>query len=194
MNARFAHLCLAGAFALLAAGLAGADETTAVDASAAARQFDFLLGEWSVTITPKVSTLAAMIHGAPKLVGTWKGWRAFDGRGIEDELRVTDASGNPVLLTRTLRVYDAASARWIAVALDGYRARPSQSSGAAQGGELRVDGSGTTADGKPYLSRTHYLDVRPDGFHVRQDRSYDDGASWEEDSLSIDARQPGADG
>src|SRR5437764_1451564 len=60
-----------------------------------ASQFDFLLGQWELTVMPKVSSLAAAIHGAPRLLGTWKGWRAMDGYGIEDELRIVDGSGNP---------------------------------------------------------------------------------------------------
>src|SRR5262245_40799697 len=51
-----------------------------------ASQFDFLVGQWELVVTPKVNSLAAKIHGAPTFLGTWKAWRAVDGFGVEDEL------------------------------------------------------------------------------------------------------------
>src|ERR1041384_7768017 len=48
-----------------------------------ASQFDFLIGQWELVVTPKVNSLAAKIHGAPTFVGTWKAWRAVDGFGVE---------------------------------------------------------------------------------------------------------------
>src|SRR5436305_4499139 len=78
-----------------------------------ASQFDFLIGQWELTVMPKVSSLAAAIHGAPRLLGTWKGWRAMDGYGIEDELRIVDGSGNPSALMHSLRAYDDNAHQWI---------------------------------------------------------------------------------
>src|SRR6185437_10737296 len=65
-------------------------------AAAAAGQFDFLLGRWELVVHPKVSSLAAMIHGTPKLIGTLKAWRVPGSGGIEDEISITDGSGNPL--------------------------------------------------------------------------------------------------
>ena len=42
-----------------------------------AEQFAFLVGHWEVTVTPKVSSLAARIHGSPTYLGTWKAWPAL---------------------------------------------------------------------------------------------------------------------
>ena len=90
----------------------------AVTPAKEATQFDFLVGQWEIEVTPKVSGLAAMIHGAPRLTGTWKAWRAFDGFGVDDELRVVDGSGNPIALSHGQRVYDAKAKRWM-LAPDG---------------------------------------------------------------------------
>ena len=62
-------------------------------APAEAAQFAFLIGQWELAVHPAASNLAQKIHGVPKLVGTWKAWRAFDGFGVEDEMRITDESG-----------------------------------------------------------------------------------------------------
>ena len=72
---------------------AAAPSTTA---PAEARQFDFLVGQWELEVKPKVNAMIAMFHGTPKLAGSWKAWRALDGFGIEDEVRIVDASGNPM--------------------------------------------------------------------------------------------------
>jgi hypothetical protein len=164
-------------------------DDAAPGAATPSHQFDFLLGEWEVSVSPKVSTLAAMIHGTPKLVGHWKAWRAFDGRGIEDELAVTDTSGNPIQQTRSLRVFDAEAAHWVIVSLDGLRAHPGESTGSVQKGVLQVDGKGVSGDGTAYLARSRYEDIGAEGFRLRQDRSFDNGATWEEDAIVVDAKK-----
>jgi hypothetical protein len=90
----------------------------AANAPAEAKQFDFLLGQWELDVHPKVSGLAAMFHGAPKLSGIWKAWRALDGLVIEDEMRIVDASGNPKSLTRAQRIWSTHDARWKVVMID----------------------------------------------------------------------------
>lgn len=164
-------------------------------APAAAReaaQFDFLIGQWEVELTPKIGGLAKLIHGQPRLVGSWKAWRAFDGLGIDDELRVVDSSGNPATLAHAQRVYDGKAQRWQISVLDVYRARFSTATAQWQGGEMRVDGSGTSADGKPMLTRTRFFAITPDGFKMQQDRSTDNGATWDEAALVIAARRVAA--
>ncbi|RZJ13676.1 MAG: hypothetical protein EOP39_00415 [Rubrivivax sp.] len=170
---------------LLAAGATQAQHA----APAEAAQFDFLVGQWELEVTPKVSGLAAMIHGSPRLVGSWKAWRSFDGFGLDDELRVVDASGNPLSLNHTQRVYDAKARRWLVSGLDVYRARFASSNGQWQGGEMLLEGSGQTNDGKPVLMRTRFFAISGDSFKMRQDRSLDNGANWEEGTLTVVAKR-----
>jgi hypothetical protein len=157
-----------------------------------AAQFDFLIGQWELEVTPKVAGLAAMLHGAPRLSGGWKAWKAFDGFGIEDELRIVDASANPIGLSHALRVYDSRARRWSVTTLDAYRAHIASSQGQWQDGEMRLSGSGTSPAGKPTLTRTRYHDITANGFKLRQDRSGDDGASWDDAVLTIVARRTAA--
>lgn len=161
----------------------------AVSAPKEAAQFDFMVGQWEIEVTPKVSGVAAMIHGAPRLTGIWKAWRAFDGFGIDDELRVVDASGNPVALSHAMRVYDANAKRWSIQTLDVYRARFAQASGQWQDGEMRTNGSGVSPEGKAYVTRTRYYDISPERFRMRQDRSTDGGTTWDEGVLAIAAKR-----
>lgn len=157
-----------------------------------ARQFDFLIGQWELKVTPKVNSLAAKIHGVPKMTGLWKAWRAMDGWGIEDELRIVDASGNPKALSHVLRVFDPESKHWKNVAVDAYNGAVSQSTAAWDGAVMLVSGQGTDGDGKAYHSRVVFRDITPNRFSWRADRSYDLGKTWTEGVLTIEAKRSSA--
>ena len=182
-------LSLALAFAGIAHAQHGGAAPAATTAPAEAAQFDFLVGQWELEVSPKVGGLAAMIHGAPRLVGSWKAWKSFDGYGLDDELRVLDASGNPMALNYSQRIFDVKTKRWLISGLDVYRARFASSSGQWQGGEMLLEGSGQNAEGKPMLTRTRFFEITPDRFKMRQDRSLDNGASWEEGTLTVVAKR-----
>lgn len=173
---------------LLLAPLAAVAQSPAA-APAPAGGFDFLLGDWSVEVQVKVSGLAAWIHGAPKLVGTLKARRTAEG--IEDELAIVDASGNPRGSNRTLRRFDAAAGRWSISNADAYHAREGRAQAWQDGSEMRVEGS-YTEDGKTTLTRSRYYAIGADRFRFRQDRSYDQGASWDENVFAFDATRTAA--
>jgi hypothetical protein len=156
-----------------------------------ATQFDFLVGQWDLDVRPAVSGLAAAIHGAPKMLGSWKAWRALDGWGVEDELRITDAAGNPRSFTHAVRLYDAAARRWRISAVDVYRAVVASTTAEWKDGVMTVMTTGTDAEGKRFVSRTRYSDITPTSFKFRQERSYNEGAKWDA-TLSIDAKRVAA--
>lgn len=187
---------LAGFLMILAfastAAIAQHDASSPAAAPAEARQFDFLVGQWELEVKPKVSSLAAMIHGAPKLVGTLKAWRGLDGFGVEDEMRISDASGNPMSLNHALRAWDRTRQRWNVVGIDVFRGRPTSSTAQWQGGEMRIESSGVDGEGKAYASRTRYFEIGPDHFRMQQDRSYDEGKTWDEATLTIEAKRTAA--
>jgi hypothetical protein len=178
--------------ALAAQHGASASARPALAPAKEASQFDFLIGQWELVVTPKVNTLAAKIHGAPKLLGTWKAWRAADGFAIEDELRIMDRSGNPNALAKTLRVYSANERRWVITGVDAYRGRASSASGEWKGAEMVIIGQGTDEEGKPYQTRTRYFDITPTSFRYQQDRSPDGGKTWDEAMVKIAAKRVAA--
>jgi hypothetical protein len=192
-------LRIATTAALLVPSLLSAQHATASGAgrpsvapAKEASQFDFLIGQWELVVTPKVNTLAAKIHGAPTFLGVWKAWRAVDGFGIEDEMRITDRSGNPSALGQTLRVYSANERRWILTAVDAYRGKASSASGEWKGSEMVLIGQGTSEEGKPTQTRTRFFDITPSSFRYQQDRSSDGGRSWDEGVLKITAKRVAA--
>jgi hypothetical protein len=164
-------------------------QTTAPDG---ASQFEFLVGQWEIVAEPRVEGLAARIHGNPKLPGTWKAWRALDGWGIEDELRLTDASGNPRALTHAVRVYDATARQWKVSSLDVYRSSFQTATAEWRDGEMRVDARGTDVQGRAFVSRSRFHDITANGFRLQQDRSYDDGRTWTEGFLKVEAKRVAA--
>ena len=177
---------------LPALALAQGPAPVSTDAPAEARQFDFMLGEWRVEVRPKVSGMAAMIHGAPRLVGSWKVWPAFDGFGVEDELRIVDASGNPASLSRTQRLWSRSEQRWLVAGMDVYRGRMSSARGHWADDAMLVEGSGVDAEGKAYSTRTRFSGISADAFAMIQDRSTDGGASWDEAVLEVSATRTAA--
>ena len=157
-----------------------------------ARQFDFLIGQWELEVHPKADSLMAKIHGAPQLTGIWKAWRAFDGFGVDDEVRIIDTSGNPVALSHAMRAYSSAESSWLVVSLDAYRGRIVESKGHLQDADIVLNGNGTDPEGKPVLTRARYSKITADSFHLQNDRSADNGATWDEAVLVIDAKRVGA--
>jgi hypothetical protein len=164
--------------------------------AASASTYDFLIGDWELMVTPKVSSLAARIHGVPKLRGTWKASRNPDG-SIEDELRIFDDGGNPRAITRTVRRFSAAEKRWLLTSRDMIGKKDVQSiAGSSAGGKgivaihQAVDGSGA-----PYVARVRIENIGADHFTWFQDRSSDGGRSWASPQLTIEARRvPGTHG
>jgi hypothetical protein len=160
-------------------------------APAEAAQFNFLVGQWELVVKPAASGLAQRIHGVPKLVGVWKAWRALDGWGIEDELRVTDASCNPVNLTHATRYYDRTSKTWKSSAIDVYRGVFTSSTSQFANGQMTSTSRGTDADGKAYLTRGRFSGISRNTFRFVQERSTDNGKSWDE-NLTIEAKRVSA--
>jgi hypothetical protein len=159
---------------------------------AEAHQFDFMLGQWTIEVHPKVSSLVAMIHGTPKLIGTWQAKRSANGVGIEDESRIVDGSGNPISLVRSQRTWVAADKRWKISGLDILRKRNTSAIAHWTGSEMQVTGSYVDDEGTPTQSRTRYCQITANRFRMVQDRSTDNGKTWDEGVLTIDARRSGS--
>lgn len=173
-------------------GTGGTSGPAATTAPKEGTQFAFLIGLWEVVVTPKNTSLAARIHGAPRFRATWKAWKAFDGFGIEDELRVSDRSGNPSTLVHAMRSFDPAKGRWTQAMLDVYRGRFTTADGSWANGEMTMTSAGTDAEGKPALTRSRFYDITPTTFKYQSDRSSDGGRTWETAVLTMEAKRVAA--
>ncbi len=192
---QFTRLALIAIAALPSAAVAqhdGAAAALVTKAPKEATQYEFLVGEWSLDVKQKASGLAQQIHGVPKMHGTWKAWRALDGWGIEDELRITDASGNPLALTHFVRVFDAAAKHWKVSSVDAYRGTLTSATAEWKDGGMTSMADGTDPEGKAYISRVRISGITPTAFKYSLDRSFDGGKSWDEAVLTIDAKRTSA--
>jgi hypothetical protein len=153
-----------------------------------ATQYNFLVGQWDLVVKPAATGLAQKVHGTPKLVGTWKAWREFDGWGIEDVVLITDWSVNPLCLNHAMRYFDATLKKWRGIGLDVYRSVVTNSVAEMRDGVMVTNSSGRDADGKAFLSRARYADITPNGFLFIQERSMDNGKTWDE-NLRIEAKR-----
>jgi hypothetical protein len=154
-----------------------------------ARQFDFLVGQWELVGEPGLPTLVAFFHGTPKFPGTWRASRALDGFGIEDDLRLSDPSGNPQVFIHSVRAYDATAHQWNQATTDVYRARANNGTGQWKDGAMTSLAHSTDAEGKPLLVRSRFSAINPNSFKWQQDVSYDEGRTWTEGKLKIEAKR-----
>lgn len=189
LSVRRAHIltcwvgCVIAPLAAYGASVAAAPE---------ARQFDFLVGQWQVSGEAKASGPMALFHGRPKLAGSWKAWRTADGQGIEDELTLTDASGTLLSAVHFTRRFSREENCWKITGRDADKgALPTPATARRQGDEMLMTSSGTTPEGKHYRNRTHYLAITPVGFRMVQDRSYDEGKTWDTGAVTLDVRRTG---
>ena len=173
--------------AALALTLAMCNTARAADDS---HLFDFLIGEWSLQVKPKVNSMAALFHGAPEWVGAWTG-SALPGGGVEDDYRVSDASGNPIAAVHSERRFDAEREIWTVTSEKPDHADRWSSHAATLADGVELTGERSTADGKTFRFRVRFQDIDVDGFVAREERSFDGGASWEE-AVVVYATRPGA--
>ncbi len=183
--ASWATLALTVTLAVRAHAQRAAAAVAPATSSASQHHLDFLLGEWKLEASPKVNALAAKIHGTPKFPGTWKAWRTLEGRGVTDELRLLDPSGNPRTSLTALRAWDEATGRWKLWAVDAWTASATLGDGAGDGTTFTFTSSGTDGDGKVFRTRATFSDITPTSFRYRLDRSYDLGKTWTEGVLVI---------
>jgi hypothetical protein len=157
-----------------------------------AAQFDFLVGQWELTVKPKAVGLGQKIHGVPKLRGSWKAWKTMESWGIEDDLRIVDAAGNPVALTHFTRLFDATDREWAVAAADVYRGRFVLSTAKFADGTMTAIVQGTDNEGKPLTTRTRFSQITATSFRFQQDKSTDGGKTWDEATLVIEAKRTAA--
>lgn len=154
-------------------------------------EFDFLIGRWTVTGTPRVSALVARFHGVPQLTGTWQAARGPDGRVIQDDLRATDATGRAWVAKHASRTYDVSSKLW--KVNEGSTTDTAPTRVQRHAADIVVTTEGRTRQGDRVLIRRRFSEMRPASFRYTQDRSEDEGQTWEApDFVLLVNRQPGS--
>lgn len=178
----FRPLPIAVRLACIAIGLMGLLSADLLSAQAAARDtlFDFLIGDWRVEVSPRVSRLAALVHGAPRYRGTWRGQRT--DRGVSDELRVADDAGSTKYLLRFDREHDAVMRRW--------QVRETNRDGAVSPPMTAGMASGLlTLTAPDRRTRSRFSERTATRFRYVREVSTDGGRTWEEPVLVVTAER-----
>ena len=182
--------CLLVAFALLRSCDAAYAQSGTARAPAATSKlpnavpsdslFDFLNGEWRVVASPRVSRLAALVHGAPRYTGYWRGHHTESG--ISDELRLTNANGATQLVLRFQRMFDTGLRRWNVREVDRSGAASAVMHPVVAKGEITI-----LAANRVWRSR--FVERTPNRFRYLREVSNDGGRTWEEPVLVVTAER-----
>lgn len=148
-----------------------------------ASQFDFLVGDWTFTAHTKNPRLP------PRYSGRWTARRALGGFGITDEWRILTPDGKTAYLGFTARVYDRKTKSWKLQFLNVFAGRWSTQHALFRDGEMHLWWDDEEPDGRPFTVRVRYFDIRPDGFRWEMNRSYDGGATWIDDYLTMETHR-----
>ena len=151
-------------------------------------RFAFLIGRWRCEAKIKSA------NGEwQKYQATWVGRYTLEGYAIEDEYRMTDSSGELMVLGKNFRVYDVAkhiwNVKWLQ-ALDGtwWDLGPEELGGVKfEGGSVIY--SFREPMGARAYQRVKYTNISEKHFTWRGERS-DDGKTWSEFMVIEAEREP----
>jgi hypothetical protein len=143
--------------------------------------FDYLLGDWKFTAQNKE-------YG--KFNGLWSVVKLADGQ-ILDEYRIVNDKGETEYMTTTLRNYNEPMKRWELVGADAGGGLLDFGTANRVGNEVHIMQKFGVAEGKPALWRIRYYNIRADGFSWNADRSPDDGKTWVEGHMKLEATRTG---
>jgi hypothetical protein len=147
-------------------------------APAALSRFTFLIGTWR---------FAAKVKSADgewqRYKGTWLGHFILDGYAISDEYRMTDASGELIVLGMNFRTYDSKKQAWNIKWLDALAGTWTDLTSPEFGGVKFDGGSVSYAFEEPTAAhaytRATYTNISRTHFTWRGEKS-DDGKTWSE--------------
>jgi hypothetical protein len=170
---RIARMLVPVLMLLLSASAACAQD--AGESPPVSAQYDFLVGDWDVTVTMPRAGSPALVYGA-----TWRIRWVADGRVLMQEWSDPYGSG------LELRAFNATTRRW-----DGrnlYAPDPGtwyENEAELRGGVMVVTTPRQAADGTTIISREIYRPIATDRFEVRTEVSLDAGASWRSGRYSL---------
>jgi hypothetical protein len=156
------------------------------NAPAELSRFAFLAGQWRCEAKVLLDDGTWQTFDA-----TWIGRFILDGYAIADEYRMTDSSGELIVLGMNLRTYDPAGQNWNMKWLNAL-AGTWVDLGPAELGGVRFDGESIVYSFKEPMAahaytRASYTSISPTRFTWRGEQS-DDGKAWSE-FMVIDAHR-----
>lgn len=143
--------------------------------------FEYLLGDWEFTTLSKTYRKGCV--GTGVLCGS-------TGQ-IIDEFRIVGDNDQTHYETSTLRAYNVARDRWELVGVNSGGGLQDVRTGRRVGAEVHIEQNFGVAAQNISTVRIRYLNIQPDRFSWRADRSNDGGKTWINDDQQIEARRIG---
>jgi hypothetical protein len=140
-----------------------------------AKQFDFLIGEWSVEATRYQD------DGTPAFnyAASWIAKHLNDGRMVLDDFKTLDPTGTPVSSFVTLRTYSEVTKRWEMAGLQALQ--PSVAiewHGTFKDAEMHLDAIATLPGGDRVHTKIRFFEISPASFLWESSASFDQGSTW----------------
>jgi hypothetical protein len=139
------------------------------------RQFDFLLGTWSVSASrygPDGSQVGSYL-------AKWIAQVLDGGRMVMDDFRALSPDGKEVSSYVTLRTYSERTARWEMAGLAALQpAVQATWYGVWRDGEMHLDAAGQGPNGQPVRTRIRFYAIGKRSFQWESSSSVDDGKTW----------------
>lgn len=155
------------------------------------RQFDFLVGDWTVQATkfnPDGTVLA-------NYAAIWNARHLNDGRMLMDDFKALAPDGRAVSSFVTLRTYSAESGRWEMAGLAAMQPTARMVwHGTWADGEMHIFASGADPSGREVQTRIRFSDIAPERFVWTSESSTDGGATWVRTASLVVTRAKGVAG
>lgn len=149
------------------------------NAPAALGQFDFVIGDWDATITWQAQGGEPLTYNAK-----WHNHWVIDGQVVMQEWR------GPFITGAELRAFNAEAGTWSGQNIYPGSPEPWHKTTAEFKDNKMVVTIHDVKDQRgTFLNRETYFDISPDSFQMKSERSYDDGATWEEGAYRMICRR-----
>jgi hypothetical protein len=142
-------------------------------ATAEARQFDFWVGEWTLT-----GTAFGGAAGPRETRATNSIRRTLSGCVIEEHFRMGGAAGGARFEGKSVSVWDAAGQRWRQTWVDNQGGYIALAGGWRDGAMILETGERPLPTGGTAIFRMMFHDITADGLVWDWERSADHGATW----------------
>ncbi len=147
-----------------------------LQAPSALSHFAFLIGRWTCEARLKTTDRSWQVFRA-----TWLGRFILDGYAIEDEYRMTDATGELIVLGMNVRTYDptkrAWNIRWLNALAGSWTDLASEELGGVSIDDHSIRYSFREPVAAQAYTRATYLDISA-GHFTWLGESSDDGQTW----------------
>ncbi len=142
-------------------------------------QLNFLIGEWDCI--QKVKLADGSFRDQTAL---WKAYYSLNGFAIQDEWY-----GSGGYQGSTWRSYDPNSQQWVMTYMQANSSTHWLMRGQFRDGEFHAEFNGETPAGQTFRQRIRFYNIAEDRFSWAADRTFDEGKTWIEDVMLIEAKR-----